>query len=67
MMIIQNNFNLGQFVYLITDNDQRQRLVTAICVRTNFLEYQLSLGSGSSWHQEFEISETVDVLRNTTS
>lgn len=67
MMIIQNKFNQEQIVYLKTDVDQRQRMVTAICIRGNNITYELSFGDRATWHQEIEISETVDILKATTN
>lgn len=66
-MVIDNKFNFEQTVFLRTDPEQRPRLVTGICARKNFIEYQLACGNLFSWHQEFEISEAVDVITSTTN
>jgi hypothetical protein len=65
MMTIDNKFNLGQEVYLTHDQDQCKRIVTAIHVMPNEIQYQLTSGSTSSYHYGFEISETKDVLLTT--
>jgi len=66
-MIIQNKFDLEQVVYLKTDIDQRQRMVTGMCIRGNNLTYELSFGDRATWHQEIEIAETADILKATTN
>jgi hypothetical protein len=38
-MNINNKFNLGEIVYLITDEDQKERMVTGIQVRPNGICY----------------------------
>lgn len=60
-------FSIGQTAYLKTDTDQKCRLVTAITLRAQgWLVYELSCGTGSSWHNEIEISETKDNLIGVT-
>lgn len=66
-MIIDNKFNIGDLVYLKTDNDQSQRMIISISVRKRDLVYELSFGSVSSWHYEFEITEEKDVLKSTSN
>lgn len=57
MIVIENKFNLEQLVYLRTDKDQLPRLVTGINIRQgDRLLYELSSGSTTSWHNDFEIS-----------
>ena len=64
-MVIDNKFSLKQTVYLITDNDQKRRIVTKIMVNPNGIAYQLSCGASDSDHYECEISEEVNVLAKT--
>lgn len=62
-MTIDNKFKLQQEVYLKTDPDQQKRLVTAITIRGNNLEYELMLADNfPTHHQEFEISDNEDTL-----
>ena len=61
-MVIDNIFDLGQIVYLTTDNDQRRRIVTQIKVCYIGIIYQLSCGTSFSDHYECEISETSNIL-----
>jgi len=67
MMVIDNKYSFGQIVYLKTDPEQREHMEVAMCMRPGLLEYQLAQGSAHSWHQEFAISETKDVLKSTTN
>lgn len=56
-MIIDNEFDINQEVFLKTDVEQSLRLVTAITIRQEAVVYELSCGVMSSWHSPFEISE----------
>lgn len=56
-MIIDNRYNLGQTVYLLTDQEQLSRIVTFIKICPgNIVCYELSCGSHSSEHYDMEIS-----------
>lgn len=62
MMVIQNKYELGQIVYLVTDEDQSPRMVTQIKIGADGgLIYQLSMGCDHTEHFELEISDTVNV------
>ena len=63
-MVIDNKFEIGDRVYLKTDNDQKERFVTRIMVAgNNGLLYELYSGSAGCWHYDFEISVEKDVLK----
>lgn len=55
-MVVDNKFEFGQVVYLKTDCDQIPRLLTGIDLRPNMIIYQLSCGTISSNHYDFEMS-----------
>lgn len=55
-MIIENKFDIGQTVYLITDEDQHPRLITSIIVNKYDLMYQMNNGTLQSTHYDYEIS-----------
>jgi len=60
-------FELGQTVYLKTDVDQSKRIVTGITIRpSGAITYELTCGASYSWHYDFEIDITKDVLLSTT-
>ena len=54
-------FKVGDVVYLITDDEQKKRIVSGLCIRKNGVTYELSCGISTSWHYGFEITETVNV------
>ena len=58
------NFKIGEIAFLRTDIDQRERLVTGILIRPAGVLYDLSFGSESSYHYDFEISKKRDTLKS---
>jgi len=62
-MVIENDFNLGQQVFLKTDVNQNERLITAIQISPNGLLYRLACGNSDSWHFAFEVSIEKNVLK----
>jgi len=66
MMVIENKFELEQAVYLKTDPDQRQRIITRIIVSSGGVSYELYCGNCGSWPYDFEITTEKDVLKATT-
>lgn len=62
-MQIHNKYRFGQIVYLSTDIDQEQRMVTGLIVRPNSaIIYFLTAGTMETTHYEIEISETKNVF-----
>jgi hypothetical protein len=62
MMVIDNKYELGQIVYLKTDVEQFQRIVTMIkACADGGLYYQLSFGKECSDHYEVEITDEKNV------
>jgi hypothetical protein len=60
-------YDLGQIVYLKTDNEQHGRMVTQITLRPNkSVMYALAFGSGETWHYSIEISNERDIIKATT-
>lgn len=57
MINIDNKYNIGETVYLKTDNEQLQRIVTAIKVLPNDIIYYLSCGTQETAHYDFEITK----------
>lgn len=55
-MIIDNKFNIEEVVFLITDEDQKQRIVTGIQISTTGIIYRLAQGVNESWHYDYEIA-----------
>lgn len=67
-MVIDNKYDFGQQVYLLTDSDQKLRIVTGMCIRPNgCISYEVTCGTDSRWHYDFEISTEKNVLATTTN
>ena len=66
MMIIENKFNIGDTVYIVTDEDQKKRVVTGlrICPRDCII-YYLNCGTVFSEHYDFELQSEENVLAKT--
>ena len=53
---IEINHQIGDIVYLKTDPEQHERMVTEIRIRQNSILYSLSCGTTDSQHYEIKIS-----------
>jgi hypothetical protein len=67
MMVIDNRFNFGDVVYLVTDVDQNPRILTRIVVSRDSVIYELSCGERISSHYDIEITSEKNVLLNTSN
>ncbi len=56
IMQIKNEFNIGEIVFLITDENQLERIVTGLTIRKNSIIYYLSCGTTETSHYSFEIA-----------
>jgi hypothetical protein len=66
-MNVDNIFNLEDIVYLKTDKDQCERIVTGLRISKYDIIYQLNCGDNESCHYDFEISDEVNVLITSTN
>lgn len=55
-MSIENNFEIGQIVYLKHDPEQRPRMVLSIRIRKYDIVYELQSGTDFSYHNDFEMT-----------
>jgi len=56
-MVIDNKFEIGQFVYLTTDREQLKRVITGINIKPNGgMLYQLQSGTVETYHYELELA-----------
>lgn len=62
-MTITTPYDIGQIVYLITDNEQQDRIITAITVRSGGAIYELSCGANCSTHYDFEMASEKDIKK----
>lgn len=65
-MKIETKFDIEQMVYLKTDQEQLERMVTTIKFMGSAILYGLAHGTSESWHFEFEITSSQDVLKKVT-
>lgn len=56
MMIIENKYEIGDIVYLTTDREQLERLVTQLRISPCGLIYIIQNGINQSEHYEMELS-----------
>ncbi len=67
-MVILNEFDFGETVYLKTDREQYQRMVTCILhYKSGELMYRVRCGTIDSEHFGYELSKEVNVLLHTTN
>jgi len=61
-------FKIKETVYLLTDKEQKPRLVTGIQLRPfNSVTYGLTEGTNETWHYGFEINKERDVILATSN
>lgn len=53
-MKINTNYDIGQIVFLATDENQKARIITGIIVRPSGIIYYLTCGSEETTHYEIE-------------
>ena len=56
-------YEIGDLVFLRTDVEQKERLVTGIQIRQKTVLYGLACETEETWHYEFEISRSKDLLK----
>jgi hypothetical protein len=62
-MEFKSKYGLGELVYLVTDTEQLERMVTGVKFNLNGLVYTLQCGVNESYHYEAEISKDKDILK----
>ncbi|MGL4337815.1 MAG: hypothetical protein ACRCST_13060 [Turicibacter sp.] len=66
-ILIDNEFEIGELIFLKTCKDQVPRIITGILVRKKSHVYYISNGENESAHYDFEISREKDVKLATTN
>lgn len=56
-MLIDNKYDIGDEVFLKTDTDQYPRMIISIRVNKYDLVYELTCGTVTSYHYDFEMSK----------
>lgn len=68
MIVVENQYEIGQTVYLRTDTDQVAHIVTAIVINPgNSLSYEIVICNTMSKHNEFELSPEPDHIIKTSN
>lgn len=67
MMVIDNKYNIGDLVFLKTDQDQLARMVICISLTSNGISYELASGAISTSHYELELSKEKNIVLNTSN
>lgn len=62
-MKINTKYNIGQVVYLLTDEDQKERIITAIMLEGANTAYRLNFAGTQTWHFDFEMTESRDYTK----
>lgn len=65
--IIALSHLIGDIVFLITDNEQSERMIIEILIKPDGIMYQLAKGDFLSWHYDIEFTKDRDVLKATTN
>lgn len=55
-MKIDTKFNIGEIVFLITDEDQKARMVVSLKIYDKGILYCLACGTEETYHYEMEIA-----------
>lgn len=62
MMLIKNEHEIGDIVYLVTDPEQCRRIITSMEIFfTGEVIYKLAVADSVSAHYAFEISKEVNI------
>lgn len=65
-MLIDNQFELGQIVFLKTDKDQQERIITALEIRPkDCISYEVYASTVVSWHYDFEMTKEPNITYKT--
>lgn len=65
-MMLESKYNIGEFVYSVTDTEQKKRQITAIKFYPTGVVYECFCGIQESNHYEFELSGEPDLVLKTT-
>ncbi len=66
-MEINNKFNIGDIVYLVTDPEQLPRMIFCLHVFKGYIMYEVTHINTLGLHYDFEISRKKNILLKITS
>lgn len=64
MILIESDYDLGDIVFLKTDSEQKERIVTAIQKTPNGIMYRLAQSTTDTWHYALEFTKEKDILKS---
>jgi hypothetical protein len=67
MMVIDNKYDLGDTVFIKTDKEQLERIVTGILVCPIGVKYLVACGVTDNWMYELEITTDKNIVLATTN
>jgi hypothetical protein len=67
MMIVDNTYEIGDLVFLVTDPGQYERMIVAFTVRNSGIFYEVALGETSTFHSDLELSSEKDLVKATAN
>lgn len=68
MLVIKNDYDIGDLVYLRTDKDQLPRIIIAIKIyKAGEIVYELISGTIQSTHYPFEMSTEINPVLTSTN
>lgn len=57
MMVVNNEYNIGDTVYIKTDKDQDPGMITAILLRNgDYIVYEVTRDETVRWYCDFELT-----------
>jgi len=59
---LELDYDIGDFVFLVTDSDQERRIVTEIRICPSGVVYSVAHGTDESEHYAVELSDTKQVF-----
>jgi len=63
-MIIDTPYNFGDIVFLKTDIEQNERMITKFSIESpTLIQYELSFGAFVSWHNEYEFERELSLSK----
>jgi hypothetical protein len=62
-MILDTKYKIGDPVFLITDTEQKKRIITGYYIRETSITYLVSCGTEESTHYDFEMTKDINILK----
>ena len=62
-MLIDNKFDIGDKLYIITDDEQKERMINGIQINPHGIIYRLGCGINDTWHYDFELNKEKNIIK----